>query len=125
MKFLELLNAMGERRLARARLYPRRPVDWKSFIGCAFLLGYYFMVYTFIYRTVSPTNVPLVRDAMLVLGPAVGAVVQSLFRSDVRDEVATQNTGEGWRAMGKQADATKAAAETIPAAIAGDAGEKS
>lgn len=109
MKLLEYLDRVGERRLERWRIAPRRPVDWKSFIGLAFLLGYYFMVYTFIYRMVPAPNVALVRDAMLVLGPAVGAIVQSLFRSDVRDEIQANNTGEGFRAMRTQAEATVAA----------------
>lgn len=109
MRLLDYLDRVGERRLERWRISPRRPVDWKSFIGLAFLLGYYFMAYTFIYRKVPPTNVPLVRDSMLVLGPAVGAIVQSLFRSDVRDELQAQNTGEGFRAMRTQAEATVAA----------------
>lgn len=109
MDLLEYFDRIGERRLERWRVSPRRPVDWKSFIGLAFLLGYYFMAYTFIYRTVPATNVPLVRDSMLVLGPAVGAIVQSLFRSDVRDELQAQNTGEGFRAMRTQAEATVAA----------------
>lgn len=109
MDLLEYFDRIGERRLERWRISPRRPVDWKSFIGLAFLLGYYFMAYTFIYRMVPATNVPLVRDSMLVLGPAVGAIVQSLFRSDVRDELQAQNTGEGFRAMRTQAEATVAA----------------
>lgn len=109
MNVLEYLDRIGERRLERARISPQRPVDWKSFIGLAFLLGYYFMAYTFIYRMVPATNVPLVRDSMLVLGPAVGAIVQSLFRSDARDEMQAQNTGEGFRAMRTQAEATVAA----------------
>ena len=41
--------------------------------------------------------------------PAVGAVVQSLFRSDVRDEIQAQNTGEGFRALRTSVEATVAA----------------
>jgi hypothetical protein len=116
MKFLVFLDRIGERRLERARFQPRRPTDVRSFIGMAFLAGYYLMVLRFIGHTVPAENVALVRDSMLVLGPAVGAVVQSLFRTDVKDEITANNTGEGFRAFAKQADATKAAAEASPPA---------
>lgn len=116
MRFLDYLDRVGERRLERLRIAPSRPTDWRAFVGLAFLAGYYLMVLRFIGRVVPASNVPLVRDSMLVLGPAVGAIVQSLFRSDVRDEIQASNTGEGFRAMGKQADATVAAAAATPAA---------
>lgn len=109
MKLLDFLDRIGERRLERWKITPRRPVDWRAFVGLAFLAGYYVMVLRFISRVVPAENIPLVRDSMLVLGPAVGAVVQSLFRSDVRDELQAQNTGEGFRAMRTQAEATVAA----------------
>lgn len=109
MRLLEYLDRVGERRLERWRISPRRPLDLRAFIGLAFLAGYYLMVLRFISRVVPAENIPLVRDSMLVLGPAVGAIVQSLFRSDVRDELQAQNTGEGFRAMRTQAEATVAA----------------
>lgn len=114
MRLLDYLNHVGERRLERLRIAPRRPIDTKSFIGLAFLAGYYIMVLRFISQAVPAANVALVRDSMLVLGPAVGAIVQSLFRSDVRDEIQANNTGEGFRAMGRQADATVAAVAATP-----------
>lgn len=116
MKLLDYLDRIGERRLERWKIAPRRPVDWRAFVGLAFLAGYYVMVLRFISRVVPAENIPLVRDSMLVLGPAVGAVVQSLFRSDVRDELQAQNTGEGFRAMRTQAEATVAAAAVSPTA---------
>lgn len=109
MKLLDYLDRIGERRLERWKITPRRPIDWRSLIGLAFLAGYYVMVLRFISRVVPAENIPLVRDSMLVLGPAVGAVVQSLFRSDVRDEIQAQNTGEGFRALRTSAEATVAA----------------
>lgn len=114
MRFLDYLDHVGERRLERLRIAPRRPIDTKAFIGLAFLSGYYLMVLRFITHVVPAANVALVRDSMLVLGPAVGAIVQSLFRSDVRDEIQANNTGEGFRAMGRQADATVAAVAATP-----------
>lgn len=114
MYLVDFLDRIGERRLERWRIQPRRPLDFRSFIGLAFLTGYYAMVLRFMNSAVPSPNVPLVRDSMLVLGPAVGAIIQSLFRSDVRDEIAATNTGEGFRAMGKQADATAAAAAGTP-----------
>ena len=56
---------------------------------------------------------------MLVLGPVVGAIGQALFRTDVKDEIATQNTGEFARATRTQAEATIAAAATTPAGTDG------
>lgn len=126
MKLLDYLDRIGERRLERWKIQPRRPIDVRSFIGLAFLAGYYLMVLRFIGRVVPVENIPLVRDSMLVLGPAVGAIVQSLFRSDVRDEIQASNTGEGFRAMRTQAEATVAAAAATPAttdAVAGAADE--
>jgi hypothetical protein len=121
MKLLDYLDRIGQRRLERWKISPRRPIDWRSFIGLAFLAGYYLMVLRFIGNVVPAENIPLVRDSMLVLGPAVGAVVQSLFRSDVRDEIQASNTGEGFRAMRTQAEATVAAAAGTPATGNGEA----
>lgn len=114
MKFLEYLDRIGERRLERFRVSPPRPVDWRMFIGFAFFAGYYLVVFSLMRMEVPGTNGPLVRDALLVLGPPVGVIVGAMFRSDVRDEIAATNTGEGFRAMGKQADATVAAAAGTP-----------
>jgi hypothetical protein len=103
--FLDLIDRMHERRM-RA---PRRPLDVKAFIGLLFLGGYYLMVIRFMDTNIPAANIPLVRDAMLVLGPAVGLIVGALFRSDVRDEQQTANTGLAFRAMGEQAKANAAA----------------
>lgn len=115
MNILEYLDRRGERKLERYRIQPPRPVDWRTFIGFGFFVGYYVVVFMLIGREVPAPNSGLIRDALLVLGPPVGVIVGAMFRSDVKDEIAAQNTGEGFRALGKQADATKAAAETIPA----------
>ncbi len=116
MNLLEYLDRAGQRRLERQLLQPQRPLNVNGLIGALFLAGYYLMVWALIRLDTPIANDGPVRDAMLVLGPAVGAIIQSLFRSDVKDEIAAANTGEGFRAMGKQAEATKAAAATIPAA---------
>lgn len=114
MKLLEYLDRVGQRRLERARLSPPRPRDTRMLVGVLFFLGYYILVYTLLKRVVPAENGPLVRDAMLVLGPVIGAIGQALFRSDVRDEIATQNTGEAFRANRAASEATKAAADSIP-----------
>lgn len=114
MKFLDYLDRIGERRLKRFLHKPYRPTDWKSLIGFSIILGYYFMVYTFIYKLVPAANIPLIRDSMIVIGPIIGAVAQSLFRSDVRDEIQSSNTGAGFQAMKAQAEATTAAAQSTP-----------
>ncbi len=122
MNLLEYLDRAGQRRLERELVYPRRPLNINGLIGVSFLAGYYLMVYALIRLDAPIANEGPVRDAMLVLGPAVGAIIQSLFRSDVKDEIAASNTGSAFRAMGKQAEATKAAAETMPASVERAAG---
>lgn len=133
MNLLEYLDRAGQRRLERHRISPPRPRDTRMLVGVLFFLGYYVLVYTLLKRVVPAENGPLVRDAMLVLGPVIGAIGQALFRTDVKDELATQNTGEAFRAQRAQAEATKAAADSIPnaggaseaaGAVAGAAADK-
>lgn len=95
MKLLEYLDRVGERRAQRAY----RPRDIRQFIGFAFLLGYYVMVWHFSRKALPPENLDLIRDAMLTLGPPVGLIVGAMFRTDVRDEQATLNTGAAFRAF--------------------------
>lgn len=111
MKFLEYLNRAGERRLARLHLRPYRPVDVRMFVGFSFLAGYYIMVLRFMDAIIPEQNIPLVRDAMLVLGPAVGLIVGAMFRTDVRDEQATANSGKFADAVKEQAIAAQGAAK--------------
>lgn len=111
---LEYLDRVGERKLELARISPKRPKDMKLFVGVLFFLGYYIIVFTMLKIVIPAENGPLVRDAMLVLGPVVGAIGQALFRTDVKDEIATQNTGEAFRANRAASEATKAAADSIP-----------
>lgn len=100
MTLLEFIDRHLERR-ARNQRPPR---DIRQFIGFAFLAGYYAVVLYFIAKPVPTSNVGLIRDAMLTLGPPVGLIVGAMFRSDAREEQATVNTG-------KFADAFKATAE--------------
>lgn len=109
MRLLEYLNARDARRM-EYRLQHGRPFDGKLILGALFLLGYYALVGSFAFRDVPAANVGLLRDAMLVLGPPVGAIVNAVWRTDRRDEEQTRNTGEGFRALRAQAEATTAAA---------------
>lgn len=102
MNFWDYLNKAGERRL-------KRPNDTRILVGALFLAGYYLMVYRFMSANIPNANVPLIRDAMLVLGPPVGAIVAALFRNDIRDEQQTQNTGAAFRAIEAAANANSAA----------------
>jgi hypothetical protein len=93
---LEFLDRMGERRAAR----PQRPArDIRQFIGFMFLMGYYVLVWKFTTGDVPKANIDLIRDAMLTLGPPVGLIVGAMFRSDAREEQATQNTGKAFDAL--------------------------
>lgn len=116
MKLLEYLDRAGQRKLERERISPSRPRDTRMLVGVLFFLGYYVLIYTLLNKVVPTENGPLVRDAMLVLGPVIGAIGQALFRTDAKDEMATQNTGEAFRAQRAQAEATKSTADSIPSA---------
>jgi len=126
MNVLEYLDRIGERRLERMRIAPPRPRDTRMLLGALFFIGYYSLVIMIMKgRELAPDNATLVKDAMLVLGPVVGMIAQALFRTDVRDEIATNNTGAAFRALGDQAKATVAAAATTPpdASVAAAAAE--
>lgn len=113
MKLIEFLDRVGERRLERARIRPHRPLDVRVLVGVLFFIGYYVLVFTMLKVVVPEENAGLVRDAMLVLGPVIGAIGQALFRTDVKDELQAQNTGEGFRAIGEQAKATATIAGNV------------
>ena len=121
MKLLDYLDRAGERRLERYKISPPRPRDTRMMVGVLFFLGYYILVFAMLKTVIPDENAPLVRDAMLVLGPVIGAIGQALFRTDLKDEIATQNTGEAFRANRAASEATKAAADSIPNAH-GEAG---
>lgn len=97
MNLLEFLD----RELERRSRNPRPARDIRQFIGFAFLAGYYLMVWRFLDMrdAVPETNLALIRDAMLTLGPPVGLIVGAMFRSDLRDEQAARNTGEAFKAV--------------------------
>lgn len=114
MKLLEYLDRRDERRLRR----PNKPLrDIRQIIGAGFLLGYYVMVWHFANSEIPKANLDLIRDAMLTLGPPVGLIVGAMFRSDARDEQATRNTGEAWKAVRDVANATGAPGNGDPNAL--------
>lgn len=115
MKLLEYLDRAGQRKLELARLSPPRPRDTRQLVGVLFFAGYYALIWRFMSAKGIPAdNLALIKDAMLILGPVIGAIGQALFRSDVRDEIATQNTGEAFRANRAAAEAAKSATDSIP-----------
>ena len=119
MNILEYLDRRDERRFERP-LRPKR--DIRQLIGFIFLLSYYGVVFVFIMRAVPVQNIDLIRDAMLTLGPPVGIIIAAMFRTDMRDEQATANTGEAFAAIKEAARAgspnlaAHAAEETADAA---------
>ena len=106
MNLLEYLDRRDERRARN----PRPSRDIRQFIGFAFLLGYYIMVWHFTRKALPAENLDLIRDAMLTLGPPVGLIVGAMFRTDRRDEQAAVNTGEAFRAI----EATARAGDSKP-----------
>lgn len=101
MTLLEFLDRIGERRAAR----PYRPRDIRQFIGFAFLVGYYVMVYQFTRGGLPKENIDLIRDAMLTLGPPIGIIIGAMFRTDRTDEQRADNTGAAFRAVEAAAQA--------------------
>ncbi len=102
MDILTFLDRMGERRANR----PARPLrDIRQFIGAAFIFGYYFLVYKITQIELPKANEALFRDALLTLGPPIGAIIGAMFRSDARDEQATVNSGKLIDTMKEQAKA--------------------
>lgn len=95
MNILEYLDRRDQRRME----HPRHKRDIRQFIGFVFLLAYYGVVFVFIARAVPTANVDLIRDAMLTLGPPVGIIIAAMFRTDMRDEQATENTHQAFRAV--------------------------
>lgn len=104
MTFFEFLDRAFERRAQN----PARPRDIRQFIGFAFLAGYYWMVYQFSKQPLPEVNLDLIRDAMLTLGPPVGLIVGAMFRTDAREERATENTGKAFEAVKAAAKAGSA-----------------
>ena len=104
MNFWEYLDRRGERSANR----PLR--DIRQLIGFGFLAGYYALVWQFARAGLPEANIPLIRDAMLTLGPPVGLIVGAMFRSDAREEQATRNTGTAFEAL--KASATASAPST-------------
>ena len=114
MKLLEYLDRAGQRRLEMHKLSPPRPRDTRMLVGVLFFAGYYALIWRFMSAKGIPAdNLALIKDAMLILGPVIGAIGQALFRTDVKDELQAQNTGEGFRAMGEQAKATATIAGNV------------
>jgi len=101
MTLLEYLDRQAERRAK----HPRRPRDIRQFIGFSFLVGYYVMVWQFTMGELPKDNIALIRDAMLTLGPPVGLIIGAMFRSDAREEQATENTGRAFEAVKAAAEA--------------------
>ena len=83
----------------RAERNATRPMDARVIVGALFLFGYFALLTVLCFVAVPAANSELVNDALLVLGPAVGVIVGAMFRSDRRDEQATENTREAFRAM--------------------------
>jgi hypothetical protein len=120
MKWLEYLDRRHERKMALRAVRPFRPLDSKLLAAVMFFAGYYVLVFILAQRSTPAANVALVRDSLLVLGPAIGVIVGATWRTDQRDEQQARNTGEGFRALGEQAKATRVAAEAAAGGLNAD-----
>ena len=110
MTFLEFLDRMGERRANR----PARPQrDIRQLIGAMFFVGYYFLVYQFLFSVIPEGNKDLIRDAMLTLGPPVGLIIAAMFRNDTVQEQAAVNTAEAFKAIKASAEAPSSKSDVV------------
>lgn len=96
MRFLEYLDRRAER---KARRDPMFRWDTKTLIGLLFLVGYYGIVFIFMFYEVPDKNQEMVSDSLLVLGPGVGLILGAIFRTDATDVRATENTGKAFEAI--------------------------
>jgi hypothetical protein len=60
--------------------------DGKLVLAGIFIIGYYSLVLIMAWRPLPTTNAGLIRDAMLTLGPVVGLIFGSLFRTTGAEE---------------------------------------
>lgn len=84
-------------------------------IGALFITGYYASVWLLGVVELPAANAPLVKDALLQLGPPVGAIIYALFRTDRLDEQRVANTGSAFAAVEAAAKAGTGAAGTTTA----------
>jgi hypothetical protein len=84
--------------------------DGKLVLAGLFIIGYYSLVLIMAWRPLPSTNASLIRDAMLTLGPVVGLIFGSLFRT----------TGAEERREALRSSDFKAALETPAAPLAVD-----
>lgn len=68
-------------------------------IGALFIAGYYGTIWLLGFVSVPKDNVPLVKDALLQLGPPVGAIIYALFRTDRVDEQRATTTSNAFEAV--------------------------
>lgn len=60
--------------------------DGRMMIAAVFILGYYAVVWRMMSKPLPAGNVEMVKDSLLVLGPAIGVIVGALFRNTLSDE---------------------------------------
>lgn len=108
---MNLLEYLDRR---HARSLHSKPLDTKLIVGFAFLAAYYALIFYLASRPKALANADLVKDSLLILGPAVGLIIGALFRTDARDEQQTQNTARAFRAIeAASAAGSTTAAETV------------
>lgn len=76
-----------------------RWADPRMAIGALFIVGYYGTIWLLGFAALPKDNVPLVKDALLQLGPPVGAIIYALFRTDRVDEQRAATTSDAFQAV--------------------------
>lgn len=96
MRLFDYLTRRAELRLANPH---GRTADYRMLIGAFFIIGYYAVVFLLATNDIPARNSDLIENAMLQLGPPVGAIIYALFRTDKADETRAENTAAAFRAV--------------------------
>ena len=87
--------------------------DPRMAIGALFIVGYYGTIWLLGFSQLPAPNVPLIKDALLQLGPPVGAIIYALFRSDRADEQRAATTATAFEAVKAAAQAGTTSPDAI------------
>lgn len=96
---MTLFDYLIRRAELRAETADNRSKDYRLLIGAIFIFGYYGIVFGLMVFSIPDKNSDLIENAMLQLGPPVGAIIYALFRNDKTDEQRAENTAAAFRAV--------------------------
>lgn len=80
--------------------------DSRTILGFFFLGGYYVSIWVLGFAEIPASNVEMVKNAMLQLGPPIGMIFNALFRTSALDEKREENTAAAFMALSPTAPTT-------------------